>query len=109
MSMWERDSYAHNHNILFTMSASTSREVLQLYRKLLRYGKELKFTDQNYFRRRVRKEFKLNIELQSEADIRFNIKVNVLLASVKIPNTAYYFIYTFPIIRRATHCCNGNR
>lgn len=57
------------------MSAAGSREVLQLYRQLLRYGKELKFTDQSYFRRRVRKEFQLNKDLQSEADIQFNIKV----------------------------------
>lgn len=57
------------------MSAAGSREVLQLYRQLLRYGKELKFTDQSYFRRRVRKEFQLNKDLQTEADIQFNIKV----------------------------------
>lgn len=57
------------------MNAVTSREVLQLYRKLLRYSKELKFTDQSYFRKRVRKEFKLNRDLNSQADIEFNIKV----------------------------------
>lgn len=57
------------------MSAAGSREVLQLYRQLLRYGKELKFTDQSYFRRRVRKEFQLNKDLQTEAYIQFNIKV----------------------------------
>lgn len=60
---------------LFTMSASTSREVLQLYRKLLKYGQELKLTDQTYFCKRVRKEFKTNKNLTSEADIQFNIKV----------------------------------
>lgn len=57
------------------MNAATSREVLQLYRKLLRYSQELKFTDQSYFRRRVRKEFRLNKDLQSESDIEFSIKV----------------------------------
>lgn len=57
------------------MNASTSRQVLQLYRNLMRYSKELKFTDQNYFRRRVRKEFNRNKNLQSEADIEFYIKV----------------------------------
>ncbi|XP_055324369.1 MIEF1 upstream open reading frame protein [Sitodiplosis mosellana] len=56
------------------MNAATSREVLQLYRKLLRYGQELKFTDQTYFRKRIRKEFRLNKDLQSSADIEFNIK-----------------------------------
>ncbi|XP_031619623.1 MIEF1 upstream open reading frame protein [Contarinia nasturtii] len=56
------------------MNAATNREVLQLYRKLLRYGKELKFTDQSYFRRRVRKEFILNKDLESQADIEFQIK-----------------------------------
>lgn len=57
------------------MNAASSREVLQLYRKLLRYGKELKLTDQNYYRRRIRKEFKTNQELQSDADIQFHIEV----------------------------------
>lgn len=57
------------------MNAATSREVLQLYRKLLRYSQELKFTDQSYFRRRVRKEFILNKDLQSESDIEYSIKV----------------------------------
>lgn len=60
---------------LFTMNAPTSRQVLQLYRKLMRYGQNLKFTDQEYFRRRIRKEFRINKELQSQADIEFNIKV----------------------------------
>lgn len=57
------------------MNASTSRQVLQLYRNLMRYSKELKFTDQEYFRRRVRKEFRLNKSLETKADIEFNIKV----------------------------------
>lgn len=60
------------------MNAATNREVLQLYRKLLRYGKELKFTDQSYFQKRVRNEFNLNKELTSETDIQFQIKVNSL-------------------------------
>lgn len=59
------------------MSAATSREVLQLYRKLLRYGQQLKFTDQNYFNKRIRKEFRLNKDLESSADIEFNIKVAI--------------------------------
>lgn len=66
------------------MNAATSREVLQLYRKLLRYSQELKFTDQNYFKKRVRKEFKLNKDLQSAADIDFNFKVLFYLVIQKI-------------------------
>lgn len=68
-------TFLNRNGALFTMSAVTSREVLQLYRKLLRYSKELKFTDQTYFRKRMRKEFNLNKDLSAEADIRFNIKV----------------------------------
>lgn len=59
------------------MNASTSRQVLQLYRKLMQYSKELKFTDQNYFRRRIRKEFRQNKDLVSATDIDFHIKVRI--------------------------------
>lgn len=59
------------------MSATTSKQILQLYRDLLRYGKQLKFTDKTYYTDRIRAEFKRNKNLQSEADIEFNIKVNI--------------------------------
>lgn len=59
------------------MNASTSRQAVQLYRKLIRYSHELKFTDQEYFRQRIRKEFRRNKNLESAADIEFNIKVRL--------------------------------
>lgn len=58
------------------MSASTSRQVLQLYRNLMQYSKELQFTDKAYFQRRVRKEFRRNKNLQLSDDIEFAIKVS---------------------------------
>lgn len=77
------------------MNAPTSRQVLQLYRNLMRYSKELKFTDQKYFQKRVRKEFKLNKDLTSEADIEFNIKVNNIFYN-------FFFILNLPPIVEQT-------
>lgn len=67
------------------MNASTSRQALQLYRQLIRYSRELKFTDQGYFRQRIRKEFRQNKNLESAADIEFNIKVSVDFVNNKFP------------------------
>lgn len=61
------------------MNASTTRQAIQLYRKLMRYSNELKFTDQEYFRQRIRKEFRRNKNLESATDIEFNIKVRFCL------------------------------
>lgn len=58
------------------MSASVVKPAVQLYRDLLRYGKQLKFTDQSYFKYRIRSEFEKNRNLESGTDIEFNIKVN---------------------------------
>lgn len=94
------------------MSASTSREVLQLYRKLLQYGKELKLTDQTYFRRRIRKEFKTNKDLTSEADIQFNIKVTSFINTFQFDSHIFDFLlllfyFDFFEFRKANPCCNG--
>lgn len=64
------------------MNASTSRQAIQLYRKLIRYSHELKFTDPEYFRQRIRKEFRRNQHLESAADIEFNLKVRFCDAKV---------------------------
>lgn len=81
LSMWSTwDTYLVAFvGILFKMNAGTSKEVLQLYRQLLRYGKELKYTNKSFFKERVRKEFEVNRNLQSEADIEFQIKVSSLV------------------------------
>lgn len=50
----------------------------------MRYSKELKFTNQEYFRQRIRQEFRQNKSLDSAADIEFNIKVRFFGAKIQI-------------------------
>lgn len=49
--------------------------ILKLYKDLLRYGEELRFTDKKYYRRKIREEFKENKTLTEAADIDFQLKV----------------------------------
>ncbi|KAK3909241.1 hypothetical protein KUF71_003840 [Frankliniella fusca] len=49
-------------------------EVLQLYKSLIRYGKNLKLTDQKFYLRRVREEFRANKDLQAPEKIEFMYK-----------------------------------
>lgn len=51
-------------------------EILKLYKDLLRYGQQLKFTDREYFQRRIKKEFKQNKEVTDETDINFKFEVS---------------------------------
>ena len=52
------------------------REVLSLYRSILRQGRlQLKLTDQNYFRRLIREEFERNRHQEDSAEIQFQIEV----------------------------------
>lgn len=60
------------------MSTPTAREVLRLYRNLLRYGEQLKFTDVKYYTGRIRTEFSKNKTLKSAEDIEFNFKVRFI-------------------------------
>lgn len=53
-----------------------SQQVLGLYRNLLRYGEQLKLTDQNYFKERVREEFRTNQTITSQEKIEFFFKVS---------------------------------
>jgi hypothetical protein len=59
-----------------TMTIPTGRQVLQLYRDLLRYGRQLQFTDKDYFARRIRKEFKKAKNIENAEDINFNYQVS---------------------------------
>ena len=52
-----------------------SREVLQLYRAILRRGRELRYTDRDYFRREVRQEFRRWRGTNDPGEIRFQIAV----------------------------------
>ncbi|GFG28838.1 hypothetical protein Cfor_08457 [Coptotermes formosanus] len=58
------------------MTVPTGRQVLQLYRDLLRYGQQLQFTDKDYFARRIRKEFKQAKNIESAEDINFYYQVS---------------------------------
>lgn len=58
------------------MSAPLTKPAVQLYRDLLRYGKQLKFTNKAFFKDRIRSEFEKNRSLEAETDIEFNIEVN---------------------------------
>ncbi|GLG95182.1 Uncharacterized protein GBIM_02219 [Gryllus bimaculatus] len=53
------------------MNGPTSSQVLGLYRNLMRYGKQLQFTDKSYFLNRIRKEFKKKKNLTELEDIKF--------------------------------------
>lgn len=65
------------------MSATVTRtEVLNLYKKLLVYSKNLTYTDPSYFRRRITKEFQQNKELTNAEDITFAFKVRNLVFKI---------------------------
>ncbi|XP_073971007.1 uncharacterized protein [Rhodnius prolixus] len=53
------------------MCVPTVREILSLYKSLLKYSNHLTLTDKNYFKKRVRAEFKANKELTKLKDIQF--------------------------------------
>ncbi|XP_014482415.1 PREDICTED: uncharacterized protein LOC106748430 [Dinoponera quadriceps] len=48
--------------------------VLKLYKDILKYGQNLRFTDKKYFRDRIREAFKTNKILTDEAAIDFQLK-----------------------------------
>lgn len=48
------------------MPGPSSSEVISLYRALIRYGKQLQYTDKNLYFQRVRREFDKNRSLFSD-------------------------------------------
>lgn len=54
---------------------SGARTALNLYRRLMRYGQQLKLTDTAYYNRRVRKEFRRNRSESDPAKIQFQLMV----------------------------------
>lgn len=58
------------------MNTPTSQQVLRLYKHLIKYGNQLKLTDQSYYLKRIRKEFKECKTLTSPVEITFNFEVN---------------------------------
>lgn len=57
------------------ISSTVNNAALSLYRRLLRYGQQLQFTDQTYFNRRIRSEFRRNRIETDPAAILFCLKV----------------------------------
>ncbi|CAH1108807.1 unnamed protein product [Psylliodes chrysocephalus] len=72
------------------MSQITTIQVLKLYKELLRYGKQLKLTDKNFFRRRIKQEFKNNKGLEIETEIDHIYKKGVTLLLNRLVHTLDY-------------------
>ncbi|CAC5406781.1 unnamed protein product [Mytilus coruscus] len=51
-----------------------SVQVISLYRKLLRKGRSLQFTDKEYYFQRIRSEFEKNKNLERKEDIQRSIE-----------------------------------
>lgn len=74
------------------MSELGARAALHLYRRLLRYGQNLQLTDQTYYLRRVKGEFRRNRQLTDPEQIAFSLKVQFyFLAKLKLLRT--HFLY----------------
>lgn len=57
------------------MNTPKPSQVLRLYKELLRYGQDLKYTDKPYFYRRIKQEFRKNKSLSENEEILFNFEV----------------------------------
>lgn len=64
------------------MEVPNANQILRLYRQLLKYGKNLQFTDKDYFQKRIRHEFKQNKSLTNVDDVIFNFKVCYDISSI---------------------------
>ena len=50
-------------------------EILSLYRRILRSAKNFRYTDRDYYIRRIRLEFEMRKELKDQTEIGFQIQV----------------------------------
>jgi hypothetical protein len=64
-------------------------EILGLYKRLLRYGENLKFTDKKYFVYRIKKDFLDNRDLKNKKEIEFHYKV-ISALYLSLPPTSNY-------------------
>ena len=55
-----------------------NQQALSLYRLLLRKGKQLRFTDKEFYFKRIRAEFEKNKHVTDKSEIEHNIKVNAM-------------------------------
>ncbi|XP_018362961.1 PREDICTED: uncharacterized protein LOC108761107 [Trachymyrmex cornetzi] len=60
-----------------------SRQVLKLYKDILRYGQTLRFTNKKYFRYRIQTAFKTNKDLSDETAINFQLQKGMKFLEAK--------------------------
>ncbi|XP_018406017.1 PREDICTED: uncharacterized protein LOC108782288 [Cyphomyrmex costatus] len=60
-----------------------SRQVLKLYKDILRYGETLRFTNKKYFRYRIRTSFKTNKDLPDETTINYQLQKGIKFLEAK--------------------------
>lgn len=69
------------------MSSARSREILRLYRAILRRGEGLKYTDRDFFRKTVRLEFRRGSrDVDSEADVASAANIEVVVVGMEYGN-----------------------
>lgn len=61
-----------------------------MYKDLLRYGQQLKLTDKDYFSKRIKSEFRKNINLSDGKDISYNFEVCNKLLIVTVIKIIYF-------------------
>lgn len=71
------------------MSKPTPRDILKLYRDLIRYSKNLNFTDKDYFLFRVQDEFRKNQQIGKPEAIEFCYKVCEWFIIIKYFKASY--------------------
>lgn len=54
----------------------STRQIVQLYRDLIRYGNNLKLTDKEYYFNRIHREFRKNQNLENPKEITFSYEVS---------------------------------
>jgi len=65
-------------------SQEWSRMVINLYRNLLKQGKVLRFTEQGYYRRQLRKEFERQRDDVDVTKIKDQYEVNSIFLNLKM-------------------------
>lgn len=65
-------------------AAPSKQNILRLYKHLLKYGKQLQFTDKEYFATRIQKEFRSNKSLVESEDILFSYQVIEVMLNQRI-------------------------
>ncbi|KAJ9590437.1 hypothetical protein L9F63_016524 [Diploptera punctata] len=92
------------------LNTPTPRQVLRLYRDLLRYGKQLQFTDKGYFCQRIRKEFKQAKSIENKEDINFYFeKMAILILHARQQVKLLCLLHTNKVISCNKHTLDSSR